>query len=40
MAAVRRVAPMDGHDETTCRARDVLNRVGDKWWLTVIHELA
>jgi DNA-binding HxlR family transcriptional regulator len=28
------------HDELTCRVRDVLNRVGDKWSLTVIHELA
>lgn len=30
----------DGHDEVTCRARDVLNRVGDKWSLSVVHELA
>lgn len=38
-AAPRR-HPMDRHDETTCRVRDVLNRIGDKWSLTVIHELA
>jgi len=30
----------DGHDENTCRVRDILNRVGDKWTLIVIHELA
>jgi DNA-binding HxlR family transcriptional regulator len=35
-----RRAAAAGHDETTCRVRDVLNRVGDKWSLTVIHELA
>jgi DNA-binding HxlR family transcriptional regulator len=29
-----------GHDPAACRVRDVLNRVGDKWSLTVIHELA
>jgi DNA-binding HxlR family transcriptional regulator len=28
------------HDrETSCRVRDVLSRIGDKWSLTVIHEL-
>jgi len=28
------------HDrETSCRVRDILSRVGDKWSLTVIHEL-
>lgn len=32
--------PVGRHDETTCRVRDVLNRIGDKWSLTVIHELA
>jgi DNA-binding HxlR family transcriptional regulator len=26
-------------DDTTCRVRDVLDRVGSKWALTVIHEL-
>lgn len=40
MAAVRCVAPMDGHDETTCSVRDVVNRADDKWSLTVIYELA
>ncbi|MEV4267360.1 helix-turn-helix domain-containing protein [Kribbella sp. NPDC049584] len=28
------------HDPAACRIREVLNRVGDKWSLTVIHELA
>lgn len=28
------------HDELTCQVRDVLDRIGDKWSLTVIHELA
>lgn len=32
--------PTRRHDEKTCRVRDVLNRIGDKWSLTVIHELA
>ncbi|MFF3504273.1 winged helix-turn-helix transcriptional regulator [Streptomyces sp. NPDC003247] len=26
-------------DEVTCRVRDVLDRVGSKWTVTVIHEL-
>jgi DNA-binding HxlR family transcriptional regulator len=38
-AAPRRY-PTARHDELTCRVRDVLNRVGDKWSLTVIHQLA
>ena len=25
--------------ETSCRIRDILSRIGDKWSLTVIHEL-
>lgn len=30
----------DPHDELTCRARDMLDRVAGKWSLSVIHELA
>ncbi|WP_155370915.1 winged helix-turn-helix transcriptional regulator [Catellatospora vulcania] len=27
------------HDEMTCQVRDVLDRVGDKWTLNVVHQL-
>ncbi|MDT0483940.1 winged helix-turn-helix transcriptional regulator [Streptomyces doebereineriae] len=30
---------LKGRDDTTCRVREVLDRVGSKWSLTVIHEL-
>ncbi|MER7203213.1 transcriptional regulator [Streptomyces sp. CB01635] len=30
---------LNGRDDTTCRVRDVLDRVGSKWSLTVINEL-
>jgi DNA-binding HxlR family transcriptional regulator len=30
---------LKGRDDTTCRVRDVLDRVGSKWSLTVISEL-
>jgi DNA-binding HxlR family transcriptional regulator len=36
---VRLVRALEVRDEQTCRARDVLDRVGDKWTLTVIAEL-
>jgi DNA-binding HxlR family transcriptional regulator len=30
----------DLHDEVTCQARDMLDRIAGKWSLSVIHELA
>ncbi|MER6529801.1 helix-turn-helix domain-containing protein [Streptomyces sp. NPDC001508] len=30
---------LNGRDDTTCRVRDVLDRIGSKWSLTVINEL-
>ncbi|GAA2896932.1 helix-turn-helix domain-containing protein [Streptosporangium fragile] len=36
---VRMSAVMAARDDTTCRVRDILDRVGDKWSLTVIAEL-
>lgn len=30
---------LGAHDETTCQAREILDRVGDKWSLAVIHQL-
>ncbi|GAA3159386.1 winged helix-turn-helix transcriptional regulator [Nonomuraea roseoviolacea] len=30
---------LQARDETTCQVRDVLNRVGDKWTLSVVNEL-
>lgn len=31
--------PLVHHEETACRAREVLDRIGDKWSLAVIHQL-
>jgi DNA-binding HxlR family transcriptional regulator len=38
--AVPRRRPATPDHELTCRARDMLDRIGDKWSLAVIHELA
>ncbi|RVX39728.1 HxlR family transcriptional regulator [Nonomuraea polychroma] len=32
-------AALQARDELTCQVRDILNRVGDKWSLSVVNEL-
>lgn len=39
-ALPRRRGPAGGQEDPTCRVRYILNRVGDKWSLNIIYELA
>lgn len=38
-AQLPRTIRADDHDDVSCRAREMLDRIGDKWSLAVVHQL-